>query len=314
MTKFVVLRCLHAVLVLFGVSVVVFSLLYMIPGNPLDILLPPEAPQDVIAKLKIEFGFDKPLYEQYSNWLVRALKGDFGTSIFTGLSVGSELFRAIGNTFIIAVPAALIGFIFGTLFGAIAAFHHRRPLDGIISTTSIIALSMPHYWLGIVLVAIFAVTWNVLPAAGIGPSGGIPRSWNDVSYLVLPVLTLAMIPMGVVGRMVRVCVLDVLNREFPVALEAKGLRSRRIIYHVMKNAAPQIVAVMGLQLGYLLAGGILVETVFNWPGSGKLLSLAIFRRDIPVLQGAILALSSFFVVINLLVDVAQGLIDPRIRR
>jgi peptide/nickel transport system permease protein len=147
-----------------------------------------------------------------------------------------------------------------------------------------------------------------------GSGGGWPTSWDDVRYLILPVITLSMIPMGVIGRMVRSTVLEILSQEFPTALRAKGLRGRRILFHVLKNAAPPALAVMGLQLGYLLGGSILVETVFNWPGSGQFMNLAIFRRDIPVLQGTVVVIASFFVFINLLVDVLQALIDPRMRR
>ena len=164
-----------------------------------------------------------------------------------------------------------------------------------------------------VLVAIFAVVHNVLPGQGMGPEG-FPASWEQIKHLVLPVVTLSLIPMGVISRLVRANVLEILSMEFVSALSAKGLRTRQVLLHIMKNAAPSALALMGLQFGYLLGGSILVETVFNWPGSGSLLNLAIFRRDIPVLSAIILVLATIFVVINILVDVLQALIDPRIRR
>ncbi|MBV9824494.1 MAG: ABC transporter permease [Alphaproteobacteria bacterium] len=314
MARFITLRLMHTILILFGVSIVAFGLIHLIPGNPLDILLPPEAPKEVVERLKVEFGFDKPLYVQYFAWLIRVVHGNLGTSVFTGLQVTGELLSALGNTFILAVPAAVLGFSLGTLFGTLAAFNYGRWLDKVFSVITILGLSMPHYWLGIAMVIVFAVLWPVLPAAGMGPSGGIPASWEDLKFLILPVITLSMIPMGVIGRMVRSTVLEILSQEFPNALHAKGLRRRRVIWHVLKNAAPPALAVMGLQLGYLMGGSILVETVYNWPGSGQFMNLAIFRRDIPVLQGTVLVLASFFVFINLLVDIAQALIDPRIRR
>ena len=313
MIQFLVLRLLHTVLILFGVSVIAFGLIHLIPGNPLDILLPPEAPREVVERLKAEFGFDQPLYIQYLAWLGRVLHGNLGTSVFTGLQVTGELLKALGNTFVLAVPAAILGFSLGTAFGALAAFNHGRLLDKLFSVLAILGLSMPHYWLGIALVVVFAVLWPVLPAAGMG-AAGVPASWQDIRFLILPVITLSMIPMGVIGRMVRSTVLEILSQEFPTALQAKGLRSRRIVWHVLKNAAPPALALMGLQLGFLLGGSILVETVFNWPGSGQFMNLAIFRRDIPVLQGTVLVLASFFVVINLLVDLMQAWIDPRMRR
>jgi peptide/nickel transport system permease protein len=314
MVQFVVLRLLHTILILFGVSIVAFGLIHLIPGNPLDILLPPEAPKEVVERLKVEFGFDKPLYIQYLTWLGRVLHGNLGTSVFTGLQVTGELLSALGNTLVLAVPAAVLGFSLGTIFGTLAAFNHGRALDKVFSVVAILGLSMPHYWLGIALVIVFAVINPLLPAAGMGGAGGIPTSWDDLRYLILPVVTLSMIPMGVIGRMVRSTVLEILSQEFPTALQAKGLRRRRVVWHVLKNAAPPALAVMGLQLGYLLGGSILVETVFNWPGSGQFMNLAIFRRDIPVLQGTVLVLASFFVMINLVVDVVQASIDPRIRR
>src|SRR5215472_12083505 len=312
MARFILLRLLHTILILFGVSIVAFSLIHLIPGNPLDILLPPEAPKEVVERLKVEFGFDKPLYMQYLAWLGRVLSGNLGTSVFTGLRVTGELINALGNTFVLAIPAALLGFTLGTTLGTLAAFNHGRLLDMIFSVIAILGISMPHYWLGIVLVIVFAVLNPLLPAAGMG--GGFPANWDEARHLILPVFTLSMIPMGVIGRIVRSTVLEILSQEFPTALQAKGLQHGRMVLHVLKNAAPPALAVMGLQLGFLLGGSILVETVFNWPGSGQFMNLAIFRRDIPVLQGTVLVLASFFVIINLLVDVLQAMIDPRIRR
>jgi len=166
---------------------------------------------------------------------------------------------------------------------------------------------------GMVLVAYFAVWLNVLPGQGMGPDG-FPSTWEHARHLILPVVTLSLIPMGVISRLVRANVLEIRSMEFVTALDAKGLKGRRVLFHILKNAAPSALALMGLQFGYLLGGSILVETVFNWPGSGSLMNLAIFRRDIPVLSATILALATIFVAINILVDVLQALIDPRIRR
>lgn len=234
--------------------------------------------------------------------------------MFTGREVTHELLRALGNTLIIAIPGAFVGFGLGITFGALAAFNYGKITDRLISIVVILGLSVPHFWLAMVLVIVFAVEWNWLPAAGMGGAGGFPTSWDSVRYLILPVITLSLIPMGVVGRMVRSTVLEILSNEFPTALRAKGLLSRNVVFHVLKNAAPSTLAVIGLQFGYLLGGSILVETVFNWPGCGQFMNLAIFRRDIPVLQGTVLVLASFFVLINLLVDLVQAVIDPRMRR
>ena len=306
-------RILYAVPVLLGVSMLVFALVRLVPGDVVDILVPPEVPKEIADSLRARFALDRPLYVQYLAWLGRFLVGDFGLSFFTNRPVSEELFAALGNTLMLALPAAALGFTLGVVLGALAAVNSGTWLDKLFSAIAIIGVSLPHYWVGIVLVAIFSVILNGLPAAGIGQPG-IPLSWEQIRFLILPVVTLSLIPMGVVSRLVRTNVLEILSNEFVSALYAKGLLNRRVLYHILKNAAPSLLALMGLQFGYLLGGSILIETVFNWPGSGGLMNLAIFRRDIPVLSATIVTLATIFVVINILVDVLQALIDPRMRR
>jgi peptide/nickel transport system permease protein len=310
---FALRRILYAVPVLLGVSLLVFGLIHLAPGDVVDLLVPPEVPKEIADSLRTRFALDQPLHVQYLAWLGRFLVGDFGLSFFTNRPVAEELFGALGNTLMLALPAAVLGFTLGTVLGALAAFKSGTWLDRLFSAIAIVGVSVPHYWVGIVLVAVFSVILNALPAAGIGPPG-VPVSWDQIQYLILPVVTLSLIPMGVVSRLVRANVLEILSNEFVGALHAKGLLNRRVLYHIMKNAAPSVLALMGLQFGYLLGGSILVETVFNWPGSGGLMNLAIFRRDIPVLSATIVTLATIFVAINILVDVLQALIDPRMRR
>jgi peptide/nickel transport system permease protein len=313
MWAFILRRLLYAVPILLGVSMLVFALIHLAPGDVIDLLVPPEVPREVADSLRARFALDRPIYIQYVAWLGRLLVGDLGISFFTNRPVADELFSALGNTLMLALPAAVLGFSLGVLLDALAAFNRGTWLDKAFSGVAISGVSLPHYWVGIVLVAIFAVILNLLPAQGMG-AGGFPTSWEQIRHLILPVVTLSLIPMGVISRLVRANVLEILSHEFVSTLHAKGLLSRRVLYHVMKNAAPSALALMGLQFGYLLGGSILVETVFNWPGSGGLMNLAIFRRDIPVLSATILVLAAIFVLINILVDVLQALIDPRIRR
>jgi len=313
MWRYALRRLGYAVPILIGVSIVVFALIKMAPGDAADLLIPPETPKEVAAQIRAKLGLDKPMYVQYAVWLGRMVRGDLGISIVTNEPVAASLLNALGNTLMLAVPAAVVGFALGTILGALAAFNHGTVLDRVFSATAITGVSLPHYWVGIVLVAIFAVTLNALPAQGMGP-GGIPRTWEQVRHLILPVFTLSLIPMGVVSRLVRANVLEIIGQEFVGALRAKGLLDRRVLVHVMKNASPSVMALMGLQLGYLLGGSILVETVFNWPGSGGLMNLAIFRRDVPVLSATILTIAALFVLINIAVDVLQAAVDPRIRR
>jgi peptide/nickel transport system permease protein len=215
---------------------------------------------------------------------------------------------------VLAVSAALVAFTLGVTLGTIAAFFQGRWLDKAASATAISGVSLPHYWVGIVLIIIFSVELNWLPAMGMQETQGQTSLWSLLRHMMLPTIALSLIPLGVVTRMVRTSLLEILNQEFVLTLRAKGLWSRSVTRHVMKNAAPPVLTLMGLQFGYLLGGSVLVETVFSWPGSGFLLNLAIFQRDIPMLQGIILVLASFFVLLNLLVDILHSLIDPRIRR
>ena len=307
-------RLLYAIPVLLGVSVVVFLLIQLAPGDAADLLIPPEAPKEVADQLRARLGLDQPVYIQYVRWLGRLLQGDLGVSVVTSTPVAGDVFNALGNTFVLAVPAALLGFSLGIVLGSLAAFNRGTILDKVFSATAITGVSLPHYWVGIVLVALFAVVLNVLPAQGMGPQQGFPRTWEQARHFILPVITLSLIPMGIVSRLVRANVLEIVGQEFVATLHAKGLWRRRVLVHVLKNAAPSSLALIGLQFGYLLGGSILVETVYNWPGSGGLMNLAIFRRDVPVLAGTILAIAAIFVVINIVVDVLQALIDPRIRR
>ena len=310
---YVLRRILYTVPIALSVTVICFLLVHIAPGDPLQMMLPDNATPEAAAELKAKYGLDKPLPVQYLVWLGHVAHGDLGTSISTGRAVADQLSAAIGNTAIIATGGAVVGFLMGVGLGLVAGLCADTFIDRGATTIAIAAISVPHYWLAIVMTIIFAVELNWLPAIGIGP-GGISPSWEDLSHIVLPVLTLSLIPMGIVARTVRGKVVELMAMEFIQTLRAKGLRPLGVLRHVVKNAAPSVMAVMGLQLGYLFGGSILVETVFNWPGVGFLMSNAILRRDMPMLQGAILMLALLFVVLNLIVDLLQTTIDPRIRR
>jgi peptide/nickel transport system permease protein len=313
MLRYGAMRILYVVPVALGVSVVCFLLVHLAPGDPLVSVLPPDASAALQAQMRAVYGFDKPLPVQYALWLGRALQGDLGASIATGRPVIEEVGRAVGNTVMLAILAALIGFFVGLLCGFLAGYFRGTWVDRAVTTFAITGVSMPHYWLGMVLVIIFSVQLGWLPAVGAGP-GGWAWDWEHIKHLILPAVTMSVIPMGIVTRTVRALVGDLLSQEFVLALRAKGLSELRVFWHIAKNAAPTAIAVMGLQFGYLLGGSILIETVFSWPGTGFLLNAAIFQRDLPLLQGTILVLAMFFVILNLLVDILQAAIDPRIKR
>ena len=309
-------RFILTVPVAIGVSLVCFLLVHLAPGDPLTAVLPTDASAELQAQMRTLYGFDKPLPVQYGLWIWRVLHGDLGQSIATGRPVISEVFNAVTNSLVIAAAATLIGFVLGSLLGIVAGYYQGTWIDRAASLISSLGVSVPHYWLGMVLMIIFSVQLGWLPATGGGPDGSGNRSfeWNYLRFLVLPAVTMSVIPMGIIARSVRALVGEILTQDFVQALAAKGLTERGVFRHVLKNAAPTAFAVMGLQLGYLLGGSILIETVFSWPGTGFLLNAAIFQRDLPLLQGTILVLALFFVFLNLTVDVVQSAIDPRVQR
>ncbi|MFM8548033.1 MAG: ABC transporter permease, partial [Betaproteobacteria bacterium] len=306
----------YALPIMLGVALVCFALVHLAPGDPLVSVLPPDASAELAARIRSLYGFDRSYPEQFGSWLWRAFQGDLGTSIATGRPVASEDFRAVGNTLRLAAVATLIGFALGSLFGFVAGYFRNTWIDRLASLLSVLGVSVPHYWLGMVLVILLSALTGILPASGAGPGGSDQWTWNweHIRFMILPALTMSVIPMGIIARTVRALVADILEQEFVIGLRARGLTEFGIFRHVVKNAAPTALAVMGLQLGYLLGGSILIETVFSWPGTGFLLNSAIFQRDLPLLQGTILVLALFFVLLNLVVDIVQGLLDPRISR
>jgi peptide/nickel transport system permease protein len=317
MIFYILRRILYAIPIAFGVSIVCFSLVYIAPGDPLQTVMPPDATAETIEIVKHAYGFDKPIPVQYLIWLGHVLTGDLGMSISTRRPVILEVTDALSNTALLGAlrGAALVLYrlhdgrdrrVFpGALARPLGDRHRRRRCQPA-------ELLARHRAGGVVRGRILAVA---------GDRHGAERldqfhifEWSSARYLVLPVFTLAMIPIGILARTTRAAVAEVRNQDFVQTLRAKGLSEWAVIRHVLKNSLPQVMAVMGLQFGYLLGGSILVETVFTWPGSGFLLSKAIINRDVPVLQGTILTLSLIFVATNLIVDLLQSLVDPRIRR
>lgn len=316
MFAYILKRLIYAIPIALSVTVVSFVLVYLAPGDPLNAIAPADAPEEVIQALKSAYGLDKPVPVQYGLWLMRAVQGDLGLSIASGREVTAEVLSAVSNTLLLAGMAAAIGVVLGCILGAFAGYRHGTWIDKAATALSVVGVSIPHYWLGLVLTILFSIWLPWFPAMGAGPGGSGEWLWDleHLRYLVLPALTLSVIPLGIITRTVRALVADMLGQEFVTALRARGLSGGAVFRHVAKNTAPTVLAVAGLQIGYLMGGSILVETVFAWPGTGFLLNTAIFQRDIPLLQGTILVLCMFFVVLNLLVDILQPLIDPRMGR
>ncbi|MEH2477987.1 peptide/nickel transport system permease protein [Nitrobacteraceae bacterium AZCC 2146] len=314
---YVVRRILLAIPIALGVTIVCFSLVYLAPGDPLQMILPPDATaadRAVLAKL---YGFDQPIPLQYLHWLGRALTGDMGVSLQSNRPVFSEVTHALSNTVVISAGAVMLAFSIAFVLGSVAAYNLGKPADRVATAISVLGVSIPNYWLGIVLIIWFSVELGWLPATGMGSKGSTSFSlfqWEQARYAILPIITMSLAPLGIIARNTRAAVADVLSQDFVQMLRAKGLGPLPVLRHAVRNALPQILAVMGLQFGYLVGGSILVETIFNWPGTGFLLGKAILARDIPVLQGAILVLALCFVLTNLVVDLLQTAVDPRIRR
>jgi peptide/nickel transport system permease protein len=306
-------RILYAIPIALAVSLVCFMLVHIAPGDPIDAILPPDASAETVAMVRKDYGLDKPLPVQFGLWLAHVVQGDFGLSLANRRPVLNELKVAAGRTFILASTAALLGFVIGSVLGGFAGVFRGRWVDRMAVGFAVAGISVPHYWLGMVFVIIFSVVLGWLPAIGAGP-GDWAWNWLHIRHLILPAVTLSVIPAGLVTRTVRGVVVEILSQDFITTLRGKGLRHLMLAAHVIKNAAPTSIAVMGLQLGYLMGGSILVETVFAWPGTGMLLNQAIFQRDIPVLQGTTLVLAMIFVTLNLVVDLIQTALDPRIRR
>ena len=311
MWQYVGRRLVLAIPTLLGASIIVFAMVHLAPGDPIAAVLPVDASKEQVEAVKKAYGFDKPLPVQYLKWLGRVITGDLGKSIATRRAVILDVRDSLANSLVLAISSSVLAFGAGIALGLLAAFWQGRWLDKLASAVAVVGVSVPHYWAGIILIIIFSVQLNWLPAMGAAADGGIVAY---LRHMTLPTIALALIPLGVIARVVRSASLDILAQEFVLALRAKGLPRRRVLTHVVKNAAPQIITVLGLQFGFQLGGSVLVETVFSWPGTGYLLNLAIFQRDIPVLQGVILVLATFFVLLNLLVDVLQTFIDPRIAR
>ena len=238
-------------------------------------------------------------------------------SLQTNRPVLTEVLGALGNTIVISVGAVLLAFSLAFVLGIIAGYNAGRPADKLTTGIAVVGVSIPNYWLGIVLVIIFAVNLGVLPASGMGSKGSTSFNlfdWDQARYAILPILTMSLVPLGIIMRTTRSAIAEILNQDFVQMLRAKGLAPFAVLRHAVRNALPQVMTVMGLQLGYLVGGSILVETIFAWPGTGFLMSKAILTRDVPMLQGAILLLAITFVTINLMVDLLQTAVDPRIKR
>lgn len=302
--RYVMRRVILLPVILLGLTLITFSLMYIIPGDPAELIAGPQATLEDIEVLREELGLNRPPVVRYLDYLWDILHLDLGTSTSTKEPVIREIATRLPNTLALAGIAMLVAILGGVATGMIAALYHQKWIDNIVMLVSLVGVSMPVYWLGLMLMLVFAVQLNWLPAAGRG----------DWRYMVLPALTLAARATGEISRMCRADMLEVLQEDYLRTARAKGLSERVIIgVHALKNALVPTVTIIGLRFGGLLGGAVLAETIFNWPGVGRLMVNGIMTRDFPVVQGCILVIALNFVLVNLAVDMAYAVLDPRIR-
>ena len=298
-------RLLVAIPTVLGVATVVFLLMRLLPGDPALVIAGPQATAADVDRIRQQLGLTLPFWQQYLSFLGRLFHGDLGISIRTGDTVIREIFTRVPFTATLAFTSLLIAILIGVTAGVIAATRRNSSMDLSISGGAVFGASMPTYWLGLMLIILFAVHFRVLPAGG---------SDRGPISLVLPAITLALFSTGLIARQTRSAMLEVLGQDFVRTARAKGAaRTVVLIRHALRNALLPIVTVIGLQFGTLLGGAVLTETIFAWPGVGRLLVDSIGSRDYPVVQGVVLLLSVSFIAINLITDLLYAYIDPRIR-
>ena len=296
---------------LLGVSIIIFILLQVLPGDPLAGLLAPDSTAADREELSRRMGLSDPLPVQYVIWLGNVVQGDLGWSFSRRRPINELIGTAFSNTLVLAAASALIGLAVGIGLGLISALVRGKWADKVISMIAMIGLSVPNYWVAILLIILFSATLQLLPAAGMyGPDGDFV---DLLKHLVMPAVATSAVTIGLTARTTRASIIETYGEDFVLLLQAKGLTGLQILLHVIKNAAPPIMTIAGLQIGFLLGGTVLVETIFSWPGLGQLIFQAISSRDLRLIQAAVLVIAVTFITINLLIDVAQVFVNPRLR-
>ena len=311
MTRYVVRRLAQSAAVLAGVSILVFAVIHLVPGDPIRVALGTRFDQATYDALLERSGLDEPLVTQYFNWLGSALRGDLGVSFRTGQPVTDMILERLPATVSLAVAAIAVALLIAVPLGTISALRPRTVVDWFATVVSQAGISIPDFWMGIMLILIFAGTLGWLPTGGYVAFGDDPLEW--ARHLVMPAITIGVVSGSIMTRFVRSSVLEALGQEHVQAARAKGMRARDVLsWHVLRNALIPLVTVGGIQLAYLLSGVVVIEIVFRWPGLGQLALQAVQQRDYPVLQGTVLLFAVIFLVVNLIVDLLYARLDPRI--
>ncbi|MGH1359311.1 MAG: ABC transporter permease [Burkholderiaceae bacterium] len=314
MSAYIFKRLLAAIPVLFGLTVIVFLTMAMIPGDPATAILGSYATPDNIARLNASLGLDKSLPEQYWIWLTNLLQGDFGQSYTLNRPVLDEVLERFNATLLLAGSALVMCSLLGLVAGVISAVYQYGWADRIVTVLVLIGISTPSFWLGLLLILLFSVTLKWTPVSGmyaIYGGGDLP---DLLHHLALPAITLAVVATGVIARLTRTSMLEVLRQDYIRTARAKGLSERQVILrHAFKAALVSVIPVLGIQAGFVMGGAVYIETVFQWPGIGSMLVKAISTRDLLLVQGGVLVVAAAYVLFNLAADVVQTVIDPRLR-
>jgi ABC-type dipeptide/oligopeptide/nickel transport system permease component len=303
--QYVARRLVLAIPTLLLMSMAVFLSVRLVPGGPVQVMLGlANSNQAAVERLTRELGLNLPIYEQYWNWLVAVVHGNFGTSLFTGEPVLTMIAQRFPNTLQLVASSMVISIVLGVSAGVTAAVHKGGIIDNIVTFAAVLGVSLPGFWFGLMLILVFAVDLRWLPVAGAG----------GLQYLVLPAFTLGVTTASVVARFTRASVVDAMHEDYIRTARAKGLATRAVNYrHALRNALVPIVTLVGLQVGGLLSGVFIIESVFGFAGIGELTVQALQERDFPVIQAVTLMVATIYVLVNLLVDIVYGVIDPRIR-
>lgn len=312
MTSYILRRLFQTIPVLFVASILVFLIIYLIPGDPATISLGPNATPDQIAAVRAKMGLDQPLVVQYINWLGRVLRGDLGESFRNKFPVADLIWLKLPATIELTVAAILVAMMIAFPVGMLSAFYRGRWIERLLDLFTGLAYATPTFWIGILLILVFGIQLRWLPASGYVSI--IEDPVQGIRCLVMPAFTLGLYSSSVLARFLKSSLLEVLGQDYIRTARAKGLRERSILYsHALKNALIPVVTVLGLQIGVFMGGAVVTEAIFDWPGVGRMLWDAILTRDYTIVQATILMTVSIFVLINLLTDILYGFLDPRIR-
>ena len=314
MQAYVLRRLVAVVPVLLGLTVIVFLIMALIPGDPATAILGSYATPENVERLNRQLGLDKPLIQQYFIWLGSLLQGDFGRSYSLNRPVLAEVIERFSATLILAGASLVLCTVWGILIGIWTAARQYGWVDKILTLIVLIGLSVPSFWLGLLLILTFAVQLRWLPASGMFAVYGGGDLPDLIRHLVLPAITLSVVATGVIARLTRSAMLEVLRQDFIRTARAKGVSERKVLYgHAFRAALVSIIPVIGVQAGFVLGGAVYIETVFQWPGVGRMLVQAISQRDILLVQGGVIIVAASYVLFNLLADLAQSWLDPRIK-